>query len=97
MRRAQTLGLTLTDVRAVLEISDQGRVPCEHVLRIIDRELERVAAQTQRLRELKSDLSRLRSRLVDALKSGAPQPGKCPCFDNDEQQPADWLEEHRHE
>jgi DNA-binding transcriptional MerR regulator len=31
VRKAQHLGLTLADIRAVLEISEGGDPPCEHV------------------------------------------------------------------
>lgn len=85
VRRAQTLGLSLADIRAILEISDEGRVPCEHVLGIIDRELKRIAAQVRRLRELRGELRALRVRLAGALESGSAQPGRaCPCFQDGE-------------
>jgi DNA-binding transcriptional MerR regulator len=86
VRRAQTLGLSLADIRAILEISDEGRTPCEHVLGIVDRELKRIAAQVRRLRELRSELRDLRARLAGALESGSARPGQdCPCFENDGQ------------
>ncbi len=85
VRRAQTLGLSLADIRAILEISDEGRVPCEHVLGIVDRELKQIAAQVRRLRELRDDLRDLRARLAGALESGSARPGQaCPCFQDGE-------------
>lgn len=85
VRRAQTLGLSLADIRAILEISDEGRVPCEHVVGIVDRELKRIAAQVRRLRELRGELRDLRARLAGALESGSARPGQaCPCFQDGE-------------
>jgi len=81
VRKAQGLGLKLDDIRAILEISDAGRIPCEHVLAVVDRELARVDSQLRRLRSLRRDLSDLRGNLADTLVSGAARPGRCPCFE----------------
>jgi len=81
VRRAQGLGLCLEDIRRILEISDEGRVPCEHVIGVVDRELDRITAQFGRLHELRKEFLGLRLRLSEALESGDARPGKaCPCF-----------------
>ncbi len=82
VRKAQGLGLSLDDIRMILEVADAGRVPCEHVLAIVDRELADVDARLRRLRSLRQDLTRLRVKLSDALAAGAVTPGACPCFDD---------------
>ena len=85
VRRAQALGLSLADIRAILQISDEGRVPCEHVLGIVDRELKRIGAQLRRLQELRAELRDLRRSLAGALESGSARPGQvCPCFQEGE-------------
>lgn len=84
VRRARGLGLRLDDIRRILEISDEGRVPCEHVMAVVDRELDGIAQQMKRLAELRRGLEALRSRMAEALASGAPQPGQaCPCFQDE--------------
>lgn len=81
VRKAQDLGLSLKDIGTILAISDAGRVPCEHVAAIVERELERIAAETRRLRSRRRDLLALRSRMSDALASGSARPGRaCPCI-----------------
>ena len=83
VNRARALGLRLEDISRILEISDEGRVPCEHVQGIVDRELERIETQMKRLQELRNGLLALRSRMADALASGAPRSGQqCPCFED---------------
>ncbi len=77
VRRARGLGLSLADIRTILEIGDEGRVPCEHVVAIVDRELERVDSQRRRLRSLRGDLMSLRERLTEAIASGNTRPGHC--------------------
>jgi len=83
VNRARALGLRLEDISQILEISDEGRVPCEHVQGIVDRELERIETQMKRLQELRNGLLALRSRMADALASGAARSGQqCPCFED---------------
>jgi len=81
VRRAQALGMRLDDIRQILEISDEGRVPCGHVMTIVDRELARIASQMKKLRQLRAGLRGLRTRMADQLASGVVSPGQpCPCF-----------------
>ncbi|TAK61463.1 MAG: MerR family transcriptional regulator [Dehalococcoidia bacterium] len=77
VRRAQGLGLSLDDMRTILEIGDEGRVPCGHVVSVVDRELARVDGQLRRLRSLRRDLVMLRGRLSDGIASGRAKPGYC--------------------
>ena len=85
VRRSQGLGLRLDDIKRILEISDEGRVPCEHVIGIVDRELAEISKQLARLRSLRRDLTELRTRLVQAVEAGSVGPGRaCPCFVGDE-------------
>ena len=84
VRSARGLGLRLTDIRRILEISDEGKMPCVHVIEVVDRELERVDTQMERLNDLKTGLSSLRSRLSEAVVLGAPRSSQpCPCFVDD--------------
>jgi DNA-binding transcriptional MerR regulator len=81
VHRARGLGIRLADIQRILEISDEGRVPCEHVIAILDRELDRIEAEMQRLQELRGHLSALRARMAVTLESNAVRPGDtCPCF-----------------
>jgi DNA-binding transcriptional MerR regulator len=77
VRKAQGLGLSLDDMRTILEIGDEGRVPCGHVVLVVDRELERIDGQLRRLRSLRRDLVTLRVRLNDGIASGRAKPGYC--------------------
>ena len=82
VRKAQRLGLSLSDIRIILDISDAGRMPCEHVAAIVDRELAHVDEQLRQLRSLRSDLLALRSKMTAAQLSGmAPAGQGCPCME----------------
>ena len=80
--RARALGIPLEDIGRVLEISDEGRVPCEHAVAVVERELAGIDRQMKRLREVRRGLHALRARLAGALASGEVGPGqRCPCFE----------------
>lgn len=77
VRKAKGLGLSLEDMRTILEIGDEGRVPCGHVVSVVDRQLERIDGQLRQLRSLRRDLVTLRTRLGDGIASGRAKPGYC--------------------
>ncbi len=75
IKKAQALGLKLSDVHEVLEISSGGKPPCEHVRATVSARLVEVE---ERLRELRA----LRETLLETLerhdRAPAPKAG-CRC------------------
>ena len=71
IRYAQAGGLTLDQIRQVLDIGDRGDPPCEHVARVV----------TDRLAEVDSriaDLTATRRHLQDlARRAAAQDPADC--------------------
>ena len=81
VRKAQGVGLSLEDIRTILEFGDEGRVPCEHVVAIVDRELARIDSRLRGLLSLRAELIGLRARVSQGLQSGKATPGEgCPHF-----------------
>lgn len=81
IRAAQELGLSLTDIQGILEISDGGRTPCRHVLAVIDRDLAKIDAQIKRLRNLRRELLGAKVRIDNALATGDMKLGQgCRCL-----------------
>ncbi len=74
--RAQALGLTLDEIADILEIIDEGRAPCVHVRRRLERHLEETR---ERLRELRSLERRLEGALAGADESDDPEDTACRC------------------
>lgn len=64
---AQAAGLTLSEIRSIIDLRDDGTVPCEHVVALVDGKLSDVRARIRQLDELKSELKALleRSHLLD--------------------------------
>lgn len=71
IKLAQSLGLSLDDIREILALRDQGESPCSYVRWVIE---ERAAAIEDRIRELermRTDLQKLR-RVAKALPDEPP-------------------------
>ena len=65
IKKAQSLGLRLEDIKEILELADRGRCPCGHVQRLLK----------FRLRELNqkiADLHLMTRRITHAVRSGCP-------------------------
>lgn len=66
VRRGQAAGLTLAQIRRVLDIRDSGSAPCRHVTSLLDRKLEELDAQLAELRGLRDGIAELRHRAENA-------------------------------
>ena len=73
IKKAQALGLKLSDVREVLEISSGGKPPCEHVRATVSARLVEVE---ERLRELRALRATLRETLDRLDRAPAPKAGR---------------------
>lgn len=66
IRRGQAAGLTLSQIKQVLEIRDGGQAPCEHVGVLLDQRLVDIEAQLQSLAALRGTLVELREAAASA-------------------------------
>lgn len=69
IRRAQTAGLTLAEIRGILEVRAEGRNPCAHVNELLHAKLSEVDQRMVELEALRTDLETLveRSRTLDPV------------------------------
>jgi MerR family mercuric resistance operon transcriptional regulator len=67
INRAQAAGLTLAEIRSIVDLRDDGTAPCAHVVTLIDRKLADVRAKISHLAALQAELDALldRSHLLD--------------------------------
>lgn len=61
IKRAQSLGLTLLEIKEFLNVHDQGELPCEHVKAKLQDKLVAIDEQIQQLLILKLELEGLLS------------------------------------
>lgn len=81
IRRAQAFGLTIGDIKSILESSDRGEVPSDRVLTLMAERLSDVQA---RLRELQTIEARISKALATWSETSerAPRDGEiCPLID----------------
>lgn len=75
IRHAQTAGLTLAEIRQVLEISDAGHPACGHVTDLIHQHLTDIDHRIRELNETRTLLDRLAKRA--AIQDPAACDGYC--------------------
>ncbi|MBF6601203.1 MAG: MerR family transcriptional regulator [Dehalococcoidia bacterium] len=81
IRSARDLGLSLNDIRSILDVADGGRAPCSHVRALVERDLLRIDGEVRRLREVRRQLVDAKARLDDALAEGSSAAGEgCQCL-----------------
>lgn len=71
IRHAQASGLTLGQIRQILDISDSGDAPCEHVGQVVANRLAEVESRIAELAETRRHLQAL------ARRAAAQDPGDC--------------------
>jgi MerR family transcriptional regulator, copper efflux regulator len=59
IRRAQSLGLTLAEVKEFLDVHDQGDLPCSHIQSKLEDKLTEIEEKIQQLQLLRQELSGL--------------------------------------
>jgi DNA-binding transcriptional MerR regulator len=59
VRAGQAVGLTLGELRQVLQIRDGGEAPCRHVAGLIDTRIDEIDGRIDDLRKLRRDLAAL--------------------------------------
>lgn len=62
IRDAQSAGLTLAELRSILEVRDGGEVPCGHVAAVIDEHLRGIERRLADLRQTRTVLRSLARR-----------------------------------
>ncbi|MDI6909549.1 heavy metal-responsive transcriptional regulator [Nocardioides sp.] len=62
IRTAQASGLTLAEIRGIVDLRDAGTVPCTHVTTLLSARLDDVRARVRELELLTGELERLISR-----------------------------------
>lgn len=65
VKRAQSLGLSLSEIREILNISDRGELPCDEVKQHLALKVEAINQQINALQLLKSELQQLLNHWQD--------------------------------
>ncbi|MCC6855294.1 MAG: heavy metal-responsive transcriptional regulator [Microbacteriaceae bacterium] len=65
VHRGQAAGLTLAQIRQILDIRDSGSAPCEHVRDLLDTRLAAIEQQIAQLTALHDSIAVLRDAAAD--------------------------------
>lgn len=80
IRRSKAIGMSLSDIRRILAVREEGAAPCQHVLDLVSRNLADVATQIGYLETLHKDLRRLKRELERRNPPQAVSIEECSCF-----------------
>lgn len=79
IRRAQALGLTLAEIGDIINVADQGGVPCEHVQATLRDRLHEVDARIAELRQLRRGIAELLAKVPQASPKQGKRGKPCVC------------------
>jgi DNA-binding transcriptional MerR regulator len=69
--KAKAVGLTLEEIKQVLDVRSKGQQPCTHVLALLDQKLAAVDEQLRALSEFRRKLVALRSEAAATMRAEA--------------------------
>ena len=77
IRRSRTAGLTLAQIREVLDLRDGGAAPCEHVQSLLTQRLEDLDAQIAELTALRATVADLHAGAATLEPAGCDPASVC--------------------
>lgn len=77
VRDAQATGLSLTEIRSIVELKSQQERSCEHTRDLLHRHLDELDQQIERLRAARAALARLAERADDVDPADCTDPHRC--------------------
>ncbi|NNF10092.1 MAG: heavy metal-responsive transcriptional regulator [Acidimicrobiia bacterium] len=77
IRDAQAAGLTLKEIASIIELRDQGRSTCRHVVSLLDGHLDELDRHISSLEKTRTKLSALRERARGLDPASCTDPNRC--------------------
>jgi DNA-binding transcriptional MerR regulator len=70
IKKAQVLGLSLREIKEVLQIRESGRLPCEHVRALLTHKLEELDRHIAQMKAFREELAQYLKELEARSRSG---------------------------
>jgi DNA-binding transcriptional MerR regulator len=77
IRDAQASGLSLTEIRSILELKDAGEGSCAHTRTLLHRHLDELDEQIERLQQARQELAELADRADRLDPRACTDPNRC--------------------
>ena len=81
IRDAQQSGLSLAEIASVLELKGQGATSCEHTRALLERHLQDLETQIERLQHTHQVLSAMANRAATLDPTTCTDPNRCQVID----------------
>jgi DNA-binding transcriptional MerR regulator len=81
IRDAQACGLSLGEVQTLLSMKDAGQATCEHTLAFLQRHIDDIDQQIERLQAARAEMAGLAERAGHLDPSGCTDPNRCQVID----------------
>lgn len=82
IRKAKGLGLSLAEIKNIINIAESGESPCPHTLAIIEGKIKDLEQRIQELNDLREYLGRVRKGWREQYpKKGSCKKGICPLIE----------------
>lgn len=78
IRRSQSLGLTLREIQDILQVHDEGKLPCGEIKSNLERKVQQINEQIASLELLRDDLTHLLGDWQQFSESDIPAQTICP-------------------
>lgn len=78
IRAAQSVGLTLDEIRETLAFRDRGEAPCHHVAALIEQHAAKLRERIAMLETMQRELDRLARKARTPRRGDASEVGFCP-------------------
>ena len=77
IRDAQVSGLSLTEIKSILELKDSGARSCDHTAALLERHLADIDEQMARLKTARAELLQLAERARGLDPAACTDPHRC--------------------
>lgn len=81
IRDAQASGLSLAEIQSVLELKDAGTNSCSHTRSLLERHLDELDAQIERLQSSRREMAALAARANALDPAACTDPNRCQVID----------------
>ena len=65
IKKAQTIGLTLEEIKTILDVRDRGEKPCSLVQSLLDKKIEQLEVQIRKMSLFKQELEGYRTSWIN--------------------------------